>query len=364
MKAVGIICEYNPFHNGHIHHMKKTKALCDHDVLVAVMSGHFVQRGEPAIISKWERTKVALSYGVDLLIELPFPYACQSATYFAKGAIDCLALAGVKDIVFGSECNDIDHLRLLAFSDHAISNPLKKGGISTVKAYEKMHGTLSPNDILGVCYIRACRPHGITAHCIQRDGAYHSMGMDQRFPSATALRHALFQGEDISLHTPMKLTRSTWHSIADYYPYLQGLLLTLSPQYLHDLFLMDEGIEHLFYELAQRYDHWEDFLHAATSKRYSASRIRRTMIHLLLQTTKQQINTLPSLSHIRVLGFNDVGRAYLKELKKKADLHIATSFADIPSPYQEMEWKAAQMYGWMHQRKEVLNQELQPPIIL
>ncbi len=362
MRAVGIICEYNPFHYGHRYHIEQTKKIKENSVVVCVMSGHFVQRGEPAILSKWERTEVALKNGVDLVIELPFPYAVESAAYFAKGAIDTLALADVADIVFGSETNDMEALKQIALQ--MTQSIDKKQGMSTVQTYEATYGKQLPNDILGACYIKACEPYGIRPHTIKRTNSYHDITLDHTFASASALRHALYHRQDVSAYTPMCINSSDLHHMETYYPLIQSLLITLPADYLHSLFLMDEGIEHRLKEMADRYDTWDEFLHGATSKRYTASNIRRTLIHLLHQTTKQEINALPTLRHIRILGFNQTGQAYLRELKKRNDTIIATTFAQIPIEYRELTYRSAQVYGLYHNRKEVLKQELQPPITL
>lgn len=364
MKAAGIICEYNPFHNGHIHHIEQTRKITGCDVLVCVMSGNFVQRGEPAIIDKWERTRAALTHGVDLMIELPFAYATQSAAFFAQGAVKTLALADVKDIVFGSESNDLRTLGKLAHLDSSSYRDLMEDGLSAAKAYEIIYGKMNPNDILGINYIQAMEPYGITPHCIQRTNEYHDSSLNGHFASASALRMALMNKQKISAYSPMDVSGQPLHTLDEYYPFLQGQLLTLSQEYLNTLFMMDEGMENQLKVHAEKYDKFEDFLQASISKRYSASRIRRTLIHLLHHTTKTDINTLPALAHIRILGFNQKGREYLKELKQHQDLLIASRISQLPLPYRKMELKAAQVYGLSHRRQEQVEKELQPPLRL
>lgn len=362
MLAAGIICEYNPFHYGHAYHIQKSRECTKCDVLVAVMSGNFVQRGEPAIIDKWERTRVALQHGVDLVLELPFAYATQSATQFAQGSVSTLALAEVSHIVFGSESNDLPTLVKFAHLDTSSYRDFMAGGLSTAQAYEILYGKMNPNDILGINYIQAMEQYGMIPHTIQRTNAYHETSLKDTFASATALRYALLHEEDVSAYTPMQFHKQTFSTLSAYYPHLQLQLLTLSLDYLKTLFLMDEGLENQLKSNAGKYDTFEDFLQASISKRYSASRIRRTLIHLLHHTLKSDIDTLPELSHIRILGFNACGRNYLKELRKKETLQIATRISQIPYPYRKMELKSAQVYGTLAQRKEQVELELQPPI--
>lgn len=172
MKVTGIICEYNPFHNGHIHHIKKAREITNCDILVCVMSPNFVQRGEPAIIDKWERAKTAVENGVDIVFELPFIFATQSAAFFAKGAIDCLKLAKVDTIVFGSESNNIKILESISDMEIDIRNQDEEG-LSTAKIYEKLYGKWNANDILGLNYLKEIKDSNITPYTIQRTNHYH-----------------------------------------------------------------------------------------------------------------------------------------------------------------------------------------------
>lgn len=363
MKATGIITEYNPFHNGHIHHIKEAKRITGCDVLVCVMSGNFVQRGEPAIIDKWTRTKYALQHGVDLVLELPFAYATQSASFFAKGSVETLALAQASSIVFGSETNDLRTLNKLAQLDTSSYRDLMEEGLSCAKAYEIIYGKMNPNDILGINYIQAMKPYGITPLCIQRTNAYHETELHSNIASASAIRQALIQNRDISAYTPMKISQEQLHSLDQYYPYIQAMLLTQHPDDLQQLFLMDEGLQHQLKTQANKCDDIASFLQACTSKRYTTSRIRRTSLHLLHQTKKKEMDSLPPLQHIRVLGFNEAGRMYLKELKEQ-EIMIASRINQLPLSYRQMELKTAQVYGLTHNRKEAVEQELQPPIRL
>lgn len=364
MKAAGIICEYNPFHNGHIYHIQQTRKITACDILVCVMSGNFVQRGEPAITDKQQRCREALRHGVDLVLELPFPYATQSAAYFAYGAVTTLALAQVLDIVFGSESNDVNALKKLADLSLDQFNEFTKEGLSNAKAYEILYGKQQPNDILAMNYLKAMKPYQIQAHSIKRTNDYHQQALDKTYASATALRHALSNHKDIKSYTPMHIAYTDIHTLDEYYPYLQGLLITLSRDYLRTLFLMDEGMEQHLMIHAKKCTTMSDFLQATTTKRYPTSRIRRTLIHLLHQTTKQSIDNLPPLSHIRILGFNQNGRNYLKQLKQTESLTIASRINQVPLPYRNMELTSTQIYGLFHPHQKLTEKEWELPICL
>jgi len=311
MKATGIIVEYNPFHNGHLYHIEKTRELTGCDVLIAVMSGNFVQRGEPALIDKWQRAKIALENGVDLVIELPFAYCNQSAKQFAEGAIKILDLAQVFDIVFGSESNNIYELQEIADMSINVNNLKEsmRSGIGFPKAYGLMAGEYYPNDILGIAYLKALKNTNIIPHTIQRTVHYNDPSLNNRIVSANAIRNAVLDNKDISLFTPMKINKKEIHTLAPYYPYIRSLLLTLDKQYLSELFLFNEGIENHMIKQARIADDFTTFIDNCITKRYSKARIQRTIISLICQIKKQDIEKLPELNSLRILGFNALGQS-------------------------------------------------------
>ncbi len=357
MKVCGIICEYNPFHNGHLYHIKKTKEVTQCELLICVMSGNFVQRGEPAITNKWERAKCAAEHGADLVIELPFLYATQSAAYFAQAAVHLLALAQADCICFGSESNELDKLIQLSELNPTI---LQKKGQSTVQAYEEAYGSLLSNDILALNYLKAIKEKDIVPYCIQRTNHYLDEELSGSISSATSIRKALERNQEVKHTTPMHIEHPIF--LKDYYPLIQYLLSTCSSEYLSSLFLMDEGIENMLKKNAV-IDDFDVFMDQCISKRYTRSKIQRTLIHLLNQTTKKEAD-LPLPDYLRPLAFNAKGQAYLKQLSKQVT--IASRFNQIPAVYREMEWKAASVYAWANpmKRSSLLQQELQPPCFI
>ncbi len=363
MNICGIICEYNPFHNGHIHHINEIKKQFQPDLIICVMSSNFVQRGEPAIVDKWERTKIALQHGVDLVIELPFIYSVQSANYFAQASVHLLHLANVNTIVFGSESNSIKQLQHLATKDTSHFKNHLKQGLSSAQAYSKIYGDLPPNDILGINYIKYATPLQIDTKTILRTNAYHDTTLQSGHSSASAIRHAIANQLEYTKHTPMLALQST-HLMKHYYPSIQFLLYTLPPAYLSQLFLMDEGIEHRLIKFAKQTDDYDHFLNLCISKRYTKARIQRTLIHLLNQTTKQSVNDLSLPNYLRILGFNQKGQKHIKSLVKQ-EVCIASKFNQIPQPYKEMEWKATSVYYQVvEDRIQHIHSELQKPIFI
>ncbi|MEG0094228.1 MAG: nucleotidyltransferase family protein [Erysipelotrichaceae bacterium] len=364
MKISGVVAEYNPFHHGHAYHLKKCRELRNPDLLIGVMSGNFVQRGEPAIIDKWQRAKTAVENGCDIVFELPFAYCVQSAQYFAQGACDILKLAGAQDIIFGSEIDDIKTLKKLANIDSIQFKDLQKDGISANKAYELLYGVMNPNDILGLNYIRALKDSNMEVYSIKRTNAYHDQKLDSNFASATAIRQAIYEGKAIDDYCDMKNLNNTFQ-LKNYYPLIQHILFTTPVDELKTYFLMDEGIESLLIKQARKYMDFDEFLHACTTKRYSTSRIRRTLIHLMMASTKEKIDNLGPCSYLRILAYNKNGQAYLNELKKKVT--IASRFNQIPQPWRDIELQACMCYAYPLspiEKKTMLDCELQSPIFV
>ena len=217
MKAVGIICEYNPFHNGHLYHINKIKELYPGYKIILVMSGNFTQRGIISVLNKWDKTEIALNYGVDLVIELPFVFATQSADIFAKGSIQILKELQVEYLVFGSESDSINHLIELAHIQ--LENPnyqekvvtYLKDGINYPTALSKAlynisgKTTTTPNDLLGLSYIKEIikQKTNITPITIQRTNDFHSTDINENIASATAIRERINNHQSIKKIVPI-----------------------------------------------------------------------------------------------------------------------------------------------------------------
>lgn len=365
MKISGIVVEYNPLHYGHIYHIQKTREITNCDILIAVMSGNFVQRGEPALIDKWQRTKAALDNGVDIVIELPFIYCNQSAKQFAQAAITLLNIAKVDSIVFGSESNNLDELSKIASMSINVDNlkEVLRSGIGFPKAYGLMAGEYYPNDILAIAYLKALINTSIQPYSIQRTTHYHDTKLDQKIVSAKAIRTAILNDKDIKEYTPMDIDTNDIHYLAQYYPYIRSLLLTLSKDYLKTIFLFNEGIENHLIKQADLTDDFETFINNTVTRRYSRARIQRTLIALLTQITKHEVNQLPALDTLRILGFNQLGQKYLRSLKDN-EIKIATRFNQIPKPYRKIEYKTTLVYNMFNNyNKDKIKKEISSLII-
>lgn len=363
MKVLGLIVEYNPFHNGHIYHIQKAKEMVQPDVTIVVMSGNFVQRGEPAIIDKWQRTSLALEHGIDLVVELPFVYAVESADYFAKGAIDLLYALGTTTIVFGSEDGNMDTFMQIATGikehqiqyDQWVQSYMTKGVRYPDACNQALSKLLAktittPNDLLGLCYVKEVvnRDLPITMHCIQRTNDFHSEQL-QEISSASAIRKALKTETNLQCLPDTKRYSQPLAYLENYFPLLKYRILTSTPAYLKTIHLVEEGLENLMIEKITKVNTMEEYIISLSSKRYTRGRIQRMLIHILLNTTKQEIEEARKQSYLRILGMNTTGRQYLNTIKKQCPYPLVTTF-DNTLPALLLEFKATKLYACLFQQ--------------
>jgi len=346
MKVVGLIVEYNPLHNGHLYHYQESLRATGADASVAVMSGNFLQRGEPAIVNKWARAQMALDIGIDLVLELPTAYCTQNAEVFAYGAVATLdALGIVQQVCFGSESGDISWLQELAAQLKDEPVPFKEAlkthlnlGLPYPKAYARAASSLAgvpeellgqPNNILGLNYVLAIKrlESSIQPATITRQKAgYHQANItDQQIASATALRKLIFEQslESIKPYVPP----STLHilmlekaqdrfpmSWENFYLLLTHSLTVHSPEALANIHEMEEGIEHRIKKHHPSALAFQDLMEAVKTKRYTWNRIQRLFLYILLNLQKKEMERLKQDQkppYIRVLGFSEKGRQLL-----------------------------------------------------
>ncbi len=339
--AVGVIAEFNPFHNGHKYLLKTIKEKTNKRV-VTIISGAFVQRGGIAVTDKLTRTRAALLNGADLVLELPVTFSHNTAQKFAMGAVATLCACGVIDtLAFGSESADILGIKtaakFLANEPEDVSLKIKRlmaDGISYPTARERAYSGYfntsllsTPNDILAIEYLRACSVLGANFNpiAIARMGTDHdSEAITDTIASATELRKRVMFDSDISNFTPLSRFNVYDPSLLDT-AIISNLRLT-NREALSQINEVTEGLENKFISAAQEVDSVADLCDAVKSKRYTLSRIRRIAYSSLIGLTKDTASLPPS--YIRVLGANEDGRALLRKMKKKATLPIITKPAD------------------------------------
>lgn len=350
----GIVAEFNPFHNGHKHIVDTLKANGENTV-TAVMSESFVQRGECACMSPYERTKAALSSGVDLVLSLPVPYATASAERFALGGVTVLGSLGCIDALgFGSECGDVERLTKCAKAITAeefsplLENRLSEGlsfPTARQRALSDMYGDTfaealsSPNDLLGVEYIKAIEKNNypIKPVAIKRVGVSHdSHEVNVDFCSASAIRSFLKNGEDYKGFMPTESFNilseavSSGNAPADFCKLENTIiykLRTMTPEDFKRIPDVSEGLEYRFYEAVRNSVALSEILEKIKTKRYTHSRLRRIVLCALLGITEERTN-IP-VPYIRVLGFNEKGAEVLKQAKNTATLPIVSKSSDF-----------------------------------
>lgn len=345
MKATGIVVEYNPFHNGHKYHLQKTKELNPNNIIIAVMSGDFVQRGEPSIIDRWTKTKMALANGVDLVIELPVFYSSQSAEIFAKGAVGILEELKCESMVFGSESGKINELKRISTLQESEEFKIKlKERLKSGDSYPTAHSStmkeilgeseLNSNDILGLEYIKAIGywKSSIIPMTLKREKVgYHDTNIVGDFASATKIREHLKKNEEIS----SIVTQESFNTLKEYsnftymenfYPFIRYELIKNSNN-LSDIQDMEIGFENRLLENAIKSINYDEFFKSISNRRYTTGRVQRVLTHTLLAlTTDITEEVKKSIPYVRVLGFNSKGREYLSYLKKFDNSKIITSY--------------------------------------
>lgn len=361
---VGIIAEYNPFHNGHLYHINAVKKMFKNQPIVLVLVGNFLNRGDVSVIDKFDKTTLALKYGIDLVVELPFIYSVQSADTYADGCITILDSLKCKYLVFGSESNDIEILKKIATiqteENIDINKYLKQGynyPTSLSKAiYDKLNIKISSaNDLLGISYIKQIILHNsnITPVTIKRTNDYHSLDTSNNIISATSIRNLIKENKDISKYVPnetIKYIRNI--SLENYFDILKHQIILEDLEKYHDI---DKNLANLFKKHIMNSNSVNDLIHKVKSKNYTYNKIKRALVHILCGLYKTDLK----INYIRVLGFNKTGRAYLNKIKKETNLQIITNFNKL----LEYELLISKIYS-LKAGDDVIKKELAGPIII
>ncbi|WP_353892142.1 nucleotidyltransferase [Proteinivorax hydrogeniformans] len=356
MNTVGIVVEYNPFHNGHYYHIAESKKKAEAEFVVGIISGNYVQRGEPAIINKWARTKIALMHGVDMVIELPTIYSTQSAEGFARGAISTLAYSGIVDkVVFGSEAGEVfplekvaDRLLNIENSPKSITSKLKEGK-SYSQSLQQMVGDTAyltgSNNILGIEYIKQNIKLGspIQMQTIKRTSSNYNEEnpSDDYFASATSLRPMIKNSSPkLKQYMPPKalsilkyaLNEQQFIDLNSFTGHLFPLLLRDGQSILPSVQGYEQGLENRLLSILQDECpiNLEGLVSKARSKRYSKSRIKRLLLHFMLGINSEAVkeaNKRPT--YIRILGCTEKGLTLLGHLKKRSELPFSLNYNNL-----------------------------------
>ena len=361
MKKVGIICEYNPFHNGHIYHLQKIKEMYPDSMIILVMSTSFTMRGEISILNKWDKTSIALSYGVDLVIELPTFYSTNSADTFASGAIKLLSYMNCDYLVFGSESSNINLLKELANIeldnkdyDLLVKEYMDKGNnypTSMSKALKDICGkTINlPNDLLGLSYIKEIikQKSNIEPISILRTNDYHTEG-------ATSIRNNIENNIDIKNLVPKETLNSiiTTNTKNNYFALLKYKILS-DMNNLNTYLDVDEGLDNLIRKNIIKVNSLDELIEKIKTKRYTYNRLNRMFIHILLNIKKNDVKKQKEINYIRILGFSKLGKKYLKEQREKINIPIITNYSNIDDTNLDFELYVTTIYNEIINRPDL-----------
>ena len=375
MQRIGLIAEYNPIHNGHIYQIKEIKRLYPDSIIILITNSYFTQRGDISIINKWDKTKIALDNNIDLVIELPFPYATQSADIFAKGALKILNFLQIDTLIFGSESNDINKLKKLASTqlnnkkyDEKVKTYLNQGinyptamsnSLKDILGYT----TSSPNDLLGISYIKEIirNNYKINTVSIKRTIDYHSKIASKKIASATLIRTLIREKKDITNYIPKYQTDYFYQnlSLESYFPYIKYKIITSKNLAIYKT--VDEGIENRINKVINSVNSWKELVEKIKNKRYTYNKINRMLIHILTNFTKDESNNL-NIDYIRVLGFSQKGRLYLNQIKKDLKVPLITNYKPNLSPLLDIEFRVVKIYSLPLNKNIIEKEYKQPPI--
>ena len=369
MRVIGLICEYNPFHLGHLYQINKVKERYPDDIIIAVISTHFTERGEISLLNKWDKTKICLEYGIDLVVELPTLYATQSADTFAYAAVKILHHLGVNTLVFGTESDNVDELVYLAniqlknkeygglvkkYLDSGINYPTAESKALEDIAHIKID---KPNDLLALSYVKEIvkNNYEIEPVSIKRTNDYHGKKIDSNIINASLIRELLSKKEDISKYVPEFTMKYIYKdlSLDNAYDYLLYTIINNRDR-LDKYLSVDEGIENRILKQINNSHNYQDFIMNIKTKRYTYNKIKRMLIHILLGIKKE--DNIKDI-YIRLLGFSDKGRNYLKLFKKKITIPLYTNYKPGKSKVLDIEYKCTYIYALITKDMDLIEKE-------
>ena len=375
MNIIGLIAEYNPFHNGHQYQINKIKEKYPDSILIAVISSSYTQRGDISVLNKWEKASIALDNQVDLVVELPFVYATQSSDIFARGAIEILNKLKVNKIIFGTERDSLEELILLADTQikskeyNKLVKKYQNEGLnyatSTNKALEDLTNikVSTPNDLLALSYIREIKQnnYNIEYENIKRTIPYHSGQIEENIASASAIRKQYQEGKKISNLIPYSPKKLYKISMSMYYPILKYKILSEDKE-LKKYQTVEEGIENRIIKYISESNTYEALINNIKTKRYTYNRISRMLLHILTNFTKEEAKNI-KVDYIRLLGFNERGKNYLNKIKKTLDLPLVIGYKKNISKILDIELRITKIYSLVASPSLVKEEYRNKPII-
>ncbi len=368
-KVVGIVAEYNPFHNGHLYQINKIREKYKDATIVVVCSSSFTQRGDTSILNKFDKAKVALNNGVNLVVELPYVYSTQSSDIFASAAIKILNYLKVDTICFGTERDSIDEIKKCADTqlnnpeydkivkeqlDHGINYPTALN-----KALKKLIGIeiTEPNDLLALSYIKEIikNKYNIEIFSIKRTNDFHDINSNEMIVSASNIRNKLINNIDIKDKVPSDVYEIL-KNIKFNNKYFEFLKYKINSESDLEKYLdVDEGLSSRIRNSIDKSNSLEELIQNIKTKRYTYNKISRMLNHILCSFTKDERDQVKTIEYIRILGFDEVGQKHLNSIKDDIDIKILNKF-DTSYKALEIEKRVSSIYSMI--MSNIMNKEI------
>ena len=357
-KIIGIVAEYNPFHNGHLYQIKKIREKYKDATIVVVSSSSFTQRGEISLLNKFDKTKVALNNGIDLVIELPYVYSTQSSDIFASAAIKILNYLKINTLCFGTERDNIDDIKICAQTQ--LNNPeydilVKKylnDGFNYPTALNKALKSLvnieitEPNELLALSYIKEIISNklNIDIFNIKRTNDYHDIESNESIVSASNIRNKLINNIDIKDKVPSDVY-DILKNIKFNNKYFEFLKYKINSESDLEKYLdVDEGLSTRIRNAINESNNLEELIQNIKTKRYTYNKISRMLNHILCSFTKDERDDVKNIEYIRILGFNDTGQRHLNNIKNDLSINILNKY-DTSYRALEIEKRVSLIYS-------------------
>ena len=369
MNVIGIVCEYNPFHNGHLYQINKIKEKYKNSIIIACMSSSFTQRGSISILNKYDKTNIALSHGIDIVIELPYVYSTQSSDIFAHYAVTLLHQLKIDTLCFGTESKNLDDIKKNAeiqINNIKFDKKVKEymdEGVNYPTALNNALNDLggksitNPNDLLALSYLKdiISNNYKIEAFNIKRTNDYHDIESNDEIVSASNIRYKLMNNINIKKLVPSDVYKLLKNKTFNdkFFEYLKYKII--SEDNLDKYLDVDEGLSTRIKDKINESKTLEELIQNIKTKRYTYNKIFRMLNHILCSFTKEEKEKTRKLEYIRILGFTDKGQKYLNSIKKDMQIPTLNKY-DTKYKTLEIEKRVSEIYSMIYE--DIMDKEI------
>lgn len=359
MNIIGVVVEYNPFHNGHKYQLDKIKETFKDSLIIICTSSSFTQRGNISVLNKWEKTKIALENGADIVVELPYIYSTQSSDIFAEYALKILNELKINYLVFGSESNNLDSIinnakiqlfndnfdkKVKIYMDSGINYPTALNN-----ALKDLNGSIidKPNDLLALSYIKEIlrNNYNIKPYNIKRTNDFHDITSNEKIVSASNIRNKIYEGKDFKNQVPNNVYEILKNKQINnkYFEYIKYKII--ADNNLNRYLDVDEGLSIRIKNVINKSNTIDELIKNIKTKRYTYNKISRMLNHILCSFTVYEKDNINDLEYIRILGFSTKGKEYLNQIKKELKTPILNKYDTKKYKTLEIEKRVTDVYS-------------------